>query len=193
MLLCKFVLGLLTKKCKLFLGRDTVMGNLTRITKFKHFSGLTITASKSLQNSNANRYHLNICNLVRSIFLKTRYCLLLTYIFFITTINIFGQVDSLNHNNIERNRIDSLTYIIDKHNPTKKQLAFMTALDSIVGEQTKTIEVQKYKKLSKYSLKTNNSGTRMDIDYHGKNVPYRYMSDILLNKVLIISDLILGK
>ena len=31
------------------------------------------------------------------------------------------------------------------------------------------------------------------IDYHGKNVPYRYMSDILLNKVLIISDLILGK
>jgi len=23
------------------------------------------------------------------------------------------------------------------------------------------------------------------IDYHGKNVPYRYMSDILLNKVLI--------
>ena len=69
----------------------------------------------------------------------------------------------------------------------------MTALDSIVGEQTKTIEVQKYKKLSKYSLKTNNSGTRMDIDYHGKNVPYRYMSDILLNKVLIISDLILGK
>ena len=32
-----------------------------------------------------------------------------------------------------------------------------------------------------------------NIDYHGKNVPYRYMSDILLNKVLIISDLILGK
>jgi len=31
------------------------------------------------------------------------------------------------------------------------------------------------------------------IDYHGKNVPYRYISDILLNKVLIISDLILGK
>jgi len=33
----------------------------------------------------------------------------------------------------------------------------------------------------------------LNIDYHGKNVPYRYMSDILLNKVLIISDLILGK
>jgi len=33
----------------------------------------------------------------------------------------------------------------------------------------------------------------LNIDYHGKNVPYRYMSDILLNKVLIISDIILGK
>ena len=33
----------------------------------------------------------------------------------------------------------------------------------------------------------------INIDYHGKNVPYRYISDILLNKVLIISDLILGK
>jgi len=32
------------------------MGNLTRITKFKHFSGLTITASNSLPNSTANRY-----------------------------------------------------------------------------------------------------------------------------------------
>ena len=32
------------------------MGNLTRITKFKHFSGLTMTASKSLPNSTANRY-----------------------------------------------------------------------------------------------------------------------------------------
>jgi len=67
--MCKFVLGLLTKKCKLFLGRDTVMGNLTMTTKYKIFN----------------------------------------------------------------------------------------------------------------------------IDYHGKNVPYRYISDILLNKVLIISDLILGK
>jgi len=32
------------------------MGNLTRITKFKHFSGLTTSASKSLPNSTANRY-----------------------------------------------------------------------------------------------------------------------------------------
>ena len=32
------------------------MGNLTRITKFKHFSGLTMTASNSLPNSTANRY-----------------------------------------------------------------------------------------------------------------------------------------
>ena len=37
------------------------------------------------------------------------------------------------------------------------------------------------------------SAFKFIIDYHGKNVPYRYMSDILLNKVLIISDLILGK
>ena len=32
------------------------MGNLTSITKFRHFSGLTITASNSLPNSTANRY-----------------------------------------------------------------------------------------------------------------------------------------
>lgn len=31
------------------------MGNLTSITKFKYFSGLTMTASKSLPNSTANR------------------------------------------------------------------------------------------------------------------------------------------
>jgi len=32
------------------------MGNLTQITKFKHFSGLTISASKSLPNPTLNRY-----------------------------------------------------------------------------------------------------------------------------------------
>jgi len=32
------------------------MGNLTRITKFRHYSGLTMTASKSLPNSTSNRY-----------------------------------------------------------------------------------------------------------------------------------------
>ena len=39
------------------------MGNLTRITKFNHFSGLTITASKSLPNSTANRYKQAIKNM----------------------------------------------------------------------------------------------------------------------------------
>jgi len=33
----------------------------------------------------------------------------------------------------------------------------------------------------------------LNIDYHGNNAPSRSISDILLNKVLIISDLILGK
>jgi len=32
------------------------MGNLTGITNFKHFSGLTMTASNSLPNSTPNRY-----------------------------------------------------------------------------------------------------------------------------------------
>jgi len=35
------------------------MGNLTRITMFKHFSGLTITASKSLPNSTAGPLCIN--------------------------------------------------------------------------------------------------------------------------------------
>jgi len=53
--MCKFVLGLLTKKCKLFLGRDTVMGNLTMTTKYKIFNGLTQPARKCPPNQTLQR------------------------------------------------------------------------------------------------------------------------------------------
>jgi len=38
------------------------MGNLTQITKFRHFSGLTITASKSLPNPTLKRYRQGVKN-----------------------------------------------------------------------------------------------------------------------------------
>jgi len=38
------------------------MGNLTQITKFRHFSGLTDCARKSLPNPTANRYRQGVKN-----------------------------------------------------------------------------------------------------------------------------------
>lgn len=77
--------------------------------------------------------------------------------------NVFGQSDNINFSNLDRNLTDSLTTIIDIANPSIKKLDFTISFDSLIGEQIMTIEKQTFKTFCKYTLKTDKTGTRMDV------------------------------
>jgi hypothetical protein len=88
---------------------------------------------------------------------------ILTIIFLCLAVSVFGQTVELDYSARNINRIDSLTAVIDKRNPSKKQIDTIESIDSIIGEQIVTIEKQTFKSLCKYTLKTNRTGSRMDI------------------------------
>jgi len=73
----------------------------------------------------------------------------------------------------------------------KSEMGNVTVVKKDEGVSWGSLYWQYFEQLDK--ITPHETPLKLNIDYHGKNVPYRYMSDILLNKVLIISDLILGK
>jgi hypothetical protein len=114
--------------------------------------------------------------------MTTRQVLILTSFFLLITIKVVGQVDSSDYNDRYRNKIDSLSQIIDKRNP--KYLNCNIFTDSLAGEKIISIKKQVYKGISKYSLKTNRTGTRMDI----KLVELYLYHDILIQATVFYAD-----
>lgn len=97
--------------------------------------------------------------------MRTRHIKILIFIYIFASLNVFAQTDCVDNIDFEMNRIDSLTAFIDNHNPSIMKLNYTTLLDSLVGEQIMIVEKQTFNTLCKYTLRTNKSGTKMDLKF----------------------------
>lgn len=88
---------------------------------------------------------------------------ILTIIFLYLAVSVFGQSVEIDYSARNIYRIDSLTAVIEKRNPSKRQIDTLHSIDSIIGEKIVTIEKQTFKSLCKYTIKTNRTGSRMEI------------------------------
>lgn len=93
--------------------------------------------------------------------MTSKYLLILSYIFLHTNLKVAGQVENTGNDAWERYCIDSLTQIIDKSNPKTQRCNLV--IDSIAGEKIISIKRQVYHGISKYTIKTNRTGTGMNI------------------------------
>jgi hypothetical protein len=115
-------------------------------------------------------------------FIIARSRIALVCLFIFTTLNFIAQENSPDDYNLETEKIDAETAPIDKHTP--KMVNCDAFPDSVAGEKLVAVTKQAYRKLTKYTLKTNRAGTRMDI----KSVDLYLYKDTLIKAVVFYSE-----
>ncbi|MPM18744.1 hypothetical protein SDC9_65159 [bioreactor metagenome] len=114
--------------------------------------------------------------------MTTKYTLILTCIFLLITLKVIGQADSSNYSNREINKIDSLIKIIDDRNPKIENCDLF--IDSLAGEKVISITKQVYNGIGMYNIKTNRTGTQMDV----KLAELYLYQDTLIQAAVFYSD-----